>query len=262
MDGIQSLGAGMVAKPSGPGINAVKSLDLSGWPKSLAERLPAVKLEGGFGRSELWDRRAWGSNSAKGHRTCCARAIRSRLDFSKIPTAIQIPEPDRSAARSYERFLQMDKLPRSATTTACSRSLPRSFPITDFRNVSSARVCRFLHRQLGVQVRPPQGPASPAHGLHQLRHMVITDPFHPGDVLCHFCGTYNKNTPDFCNKCGDPVGLQLKYDQAGVRRARHDLLRSAQGHHPPEDLRQGPRDRRRRPSATSRSRKSSSATFR
>ena len=28
------------------------------------------------------------------------------------------------------------------------------------------------------------------------------------------CGTYNKNTPDFCNKCGDPVGLQLKYDQA------------------------------------------------
>ena len=58
-------------------------------------------------------------------------------------------------------------------------------------------------------------------GLNHLRtacvncgHMVITDPFHPGDVLCHFCGTYNKNTPDFCTKCGDPVGLQLKYDQA------------------------------------------------
>ena len=43
--------------------------------------------------------------------------------------------------------------------------------------------------------------------------MVITDPFLPGDVLCQKCGTYNKNTPDFCNKCGDPVGLQLKYDQ-------------------------------------------------
>ncbi|MGB8721533.1 MAG: DNA-directed RNA polymerase subunit beta, partial [Terriglobales bacterium] len=33
-------------------------------------------------------------------------------------------------------------------------------------------------------------------------------------VLCHKCGTYNANTPDFCNKCGDPVGLQLKYDVA------------------------------------------------
>ena len=41
-----------------------------------------------------------------------------------------------------------------------------------------------------------------------------TDPFHLGDVLCTKCGTYNANTPDFCNKCGDPVGLQLKYDVA------------------------------------------------
>ena len=32
-------------------------------------------------------------------------------------------------------------------------------------------------------------------------------------MLCQKCGTYNANTPDFCNKCGDPVGLQLKYDQ-------------------------------------------------
>ena len=32
-----------------------------------------------------------------------------------------------------------------------------------------------------------------------------------------------------------------------VRRARHDLLRPAQGHHPPQDLRQGPRDRRQVP---------------
>ncbi len=57
-------------------------------------------------------------------------------------------------------------------------------------------------------------------GLHHLRtacsncgNMVITDPFLPGDVLCTKCGHYNKNTPDFCNKCGDPVSLQLKYDQ-------------------------------------------------
>ncbi|MFI5105671.1 MAG: DNA-directed RNA polymerase subunit beta, partial [Terriglobales bacterium] len=58
-------------------------------------------------------------------------------------------------------------------------------------------------------------------GLHHLRttcrncgNTVITDPFHPGEVLCGKCGTYNANTPDFCNKCGDPVGLQLKYDVA------------------------------------------------
>ena len=39
------------------------------------------------------------------------RAIRSRLDFSKIPTATQIPNLIEVQRRSYERFLQMDKLP-------------------------------------------------------------------------------------------------------------------------------------------------------
>ena len=33
-------------------------------------------------------------------------------------------------------------------------------------------------------------------------------------MLCHQCGTFNKNIVTFCNKCGDPVGLQLKYDVA------------------------------------------------
>ena len=31
-------------------------------------------------------------------------------------------------------------------------------------------------------------------------------------MLCHRCGTFNKNIVTFCNRCGDPVGLQLKYD--------------------------------------------------
>jgi len=39
------------------------------------------------------------------------RAIRSRLDFSKIPTATQIPNLIEVQRRSSERFLQMDKLP-------------------------------------------------------------------------------------------------------------------------------------------------------
>ena len=41
---------------------------------------------------------------------------------------------------------------------------------------------------------------------------IRTDPFHAGDILCNHCGTFNKNVVTFCNKCGDPVGLQLKYD--------------------------------------------------
>src|ERR1700742_1492590 len=142
------------------------------------------------------------------------RAIRSRLDFSKIPTSIQIPNLIEVQRRSYERFLQMDKLPQEREDNGLQSVFTSVFPITDFRNVSELE---FVDYSIGNW----ECKCGHLKGLHHLRtacvncgSMVITDPFHPGDVLCHHCGTYNKNTPDFCNKCGDPVGLQLKYDQA------------------------------------------------
>jgi len=142
------------------------------------------------------------------------RAFRSRLDFSKIPTAIQIPNLIEVQRRSYERFLQMDKLPSEREDNGLQSVFTSVFPITDFRNISQLD---FVDYSIGNW----ECKCGHLKGLHHLRtscvncgNMVITDPFHPGDVLCSKCGTYNKNTPDFCNKCGDPVGLQLKYDQA------------------------------------------------
>ncbi len=142
------------------------------------------------------------------------RAIRSRLDFSKIPTSIRIPNLIEVQRRSYERFLQMDKLPSEREDNGLQSVFTSVFPIADFRNISQLD---FVDYSIGNW----ECKCGHLKGLHHLRTacvncgaMVITDPFHPGEVLCQACGTYNKNTPDFCNKCGDPVGLQLKYDQA------------------------------------------------
>jgi DNA-directed RNA polymerase subunit beta len=141
------------------------------------------------------------------------RAIRSRLDFSKIPTATQIPNLIEVQRRSYERFLQMDKLPNERDDSGLQSVFVSVFPITDFRGISQLD---FVDYSIGNW----ECKCGHLKGLHHLRTacvhcgaMVITDPFLPGDVLCQKCGTYNKNTPDFCNKCGDPVSLQLKYDQ-------------------------------------------------
>src|SRR6204780_2686094 len=141
------------------------------------------------------------------------RAIRSRLDFSKIPTATQIPNLIEVQRRSYERFLQMDKLPNERDDSGLQSVFVSVFPITDFRGISQLD---FVDYAIGNW----ECKCGHLKGLHHLRtacvncgSMVITDPFLPGDVLFQHCGTYNKNTPDFCNKCGDPVGLQLKYDQ-------------------------------------------------
>src|SRR5487761_388305 len=142
------------------------------------------------------------------------RAIRSRLDFSKIPTATQSPNLIEVQRRSHERFLQMDNLPNERDDSGLQSVFVSVFPITDFRGISQLD---FVDYSIGNW----ECKCGHLKGLHHLRTacvscgaMVITDPFHPGEVLCGKCGTYNKNTPDFCNKCGDPVGLQLKYDQS------------------------------------------------
>src|ERR1700693_2857184 len=137
---------------------------------------------------------------------------RKRFDFSKIPATIQIPNLIEVQKRSYDRFLQMDKLPSEREDGGLQAVFQSVFPITDFRNVSQLEFVAFAIGNWECK-------CGHLKGLHHLRttckncgSTVITDPFHPGDVLCNKCGTYNANTPDFCNKCGDPVGLQLKYD--------------------------------------------------
>jgi len=82
-------------------------------------------------------------------------AIRTRLDFSKIPATIKIPNLIEVQKRSYDRFLQMDKLPSERDEAGLQSVFQSVFPISDFRNVS--------------QVRPLEGPAPPAYDVQKLR---------------------------------------------------------------------------------------------
>ena len=141
-------------------------------------------------------------------------ANRNRFDFSKIPATIQIPNLIEVQKRSYDRFLQMDSLPSERDDSGLQAVFQSVFPISDFRNVSQLDFVEFAIGNWECK-------CGHLKGLNHLRttcrncgSTVKTDPFHLGDVLCIKCGTYNANTPDFCNKCGDPVGLQLKYDVA------------------------------------------------
>src|SRR5437867_2024491 len=141
-------------------------------------------------------------------------AAPERVDFSKIKTSIPIPNLIEVQKRSYERFLQMDLLPNERDDAGLQTVFNSVFPISDFRGVSQLE---FVDYSIGNW----ECKCGNLKGLHHLRSTcrnpscgatIKTDPFHPGDVLCHQCGTFNKNIVTFCNKCGDPVGLQLKYD--------------------------------------------------
>ncbi|HET9318295.1 MAG TPA: DNA-directed RNA polymerase subunit beta, partial [Bryobacteraceae bacterium] len=141
-------------------------------------------------------------------------AAAERVDFSKIKTSIPIPNLIEVQKQSYERFLQMDLLPNEREDTGLQTVFNSVFPISDFRGVSQLE---FVDYSIGNW----ECKCGNLKGLHHLRSTcrnpqcgatIRTDPFHAGDVLCEHCGTFNKNVVTFCNKCGDPVGLQLKYD--------------------------------------------------
>jgi DNA-directed RNA polymerase subunit RPC12/RpoP len=139
-------------------------------------------------------------------------AAPEREDFSKIRTSIPIPNLIEVQKTSYERFLQMDLLPNEREDIGLQTVFNSVFPISDFRGVSDLE---FVDYSIGNW----ECKCGNLKGLHHLRSTcrncgatIRTDPFHAGDILCQHCGTFNKNVVTFCNKCGDPVGLQLKYD--------------------------------------------------
>ena len=64
-------------------------------------------------------------------------AARERTNFSKIKTAIQIPNLIEVQKNSYERFLQMNMLPEERDDAGLQAVFNSVFPISDFRGVST-----------------------------------------------------------------------------------------------------------------------------
>ncbi len=140
---------------------------------------------------------------------------RERINFSKIRTAIQIPNLIEVQKNSYERFLQMNMLPEEREDAGLQAVFNSVFPISDFRGVSTLE---FISYSIGNW----ECKCGNLKGLHHLRSTckscgatIATNPFSSETtVMCPKCGTTNKNQVTFCNKCGDPVQLNLKYDVA------------------------------------------------
>ncbi len=139
-------------------------------------------------------------------------SLKGRHDFSRIKTAIPIPNLIEVQKNSYERFLQMDHLPSERDDIGLQAVFNSVFPISDFRGLSALE---FVDYSVGDW----ECKCGNMRGLHHLRSTckrcsatIKTDPYGPIEITCGACGSYNENVVPFCNKCGDPVGLKLKYD--------------------------------------------------
>ena len=137
---------------------------------------------------------------------------RERIDFSKIKTTVPIPNLIEIQKKSYERFLQMNRLPSEREDAGLQSVFKSVFPISDFRENSSLE---FIEYSIGNW----ECKCGKLQGLHHLRKpcsacgaTLIADPYGDREVLCPRCGKANQARGDVCDICGNTVSLKLKYD--------------------------------------------------
>ncbi|HXG57574.1 MAG TPA: DNA-directed RNA polymerase subunit beta [Thermoanaerobaculia bacterium] len=137
---------------------------------------------------------------------------RERIDFSKIKTTVPIPNLIEIQKKSYERFLQMNRLPSEREDAGLQSVFKSVFPISDFRENSSLE---FIEYSIGNW----ECKCGKLSGLHHLRKpcsncgaTLVADPYGDREVLCPRCGTGNQARGDVCDICGQTVALKLKYD--------------------------------------------------
>src|SRR5258708_8525469 len=144
-------------------------------------------------------------NTGLGRRTSQAP---QRHDFSKIKSAVHIPNLIEIQRDTYNRFLQMDMLPEERQSTGLQAVFKSVFPISDFRETA---MLDFVEYQIGNW----QCKCGNLEGLRFLRAAckncdarIKVDPLRPVETLCHFCGTFHSARPAFCPNSTCPVGLK------------------------------------------------------
>ncbi len=137
---------------------------------------------------------------------------RERIDFSKIRAAVPIPNLIEIQKKSYERFLQMNRMPAERADAGLQSVFKSVFPISDFRENSSLE---FIDYSIGDW----ECKCKRLSGLQHLRQpcpecgaVLEADPHGSHEAICQSCGAASNVRGTACDVCGETVGLRLKYD--------------------------------------------------
>ncbi len=134
-----------------------------------------------------------------------------RLNFSKNPSTIPLPNMIQVQRSSYEDFLQMDLLPTERRTSGLQSVLTTIFPFTDFRETCELQFVRYEIGNWSCR-------CGILEGLDHLRlecshcgaRFKAGDP-HESEVVCPSCGKANANRIEVCDVCGTSVGLRQPF---------------------------------------------------
>jgi DNA-directed RNA polymerase subunit beta len=134
-----------------------------------------------------------------------------RLNFSKNPSTIPLPNLIQVQRTSYEEFLQMDSLPVERSDNGLQSVLSTIFPFTDFRETCELQFVRYEIGNWSCR-------CGNLSGLEHLRlecthcgeRFKAGDP-HESEVVCPSCGKANRNQIEVCGVCGTSVSLRLPF---------------------------------------------------
>jgi DNA-directed RNA polymerase subunit beta len=134
-----------------------------------------------------------------------------RLNFSKNPSTIPLPNMIQVQRSSYEDFLQMDLLPTERGAAGLQSVLSTIFPFTDFRETCELQFVRYEIGNWSCR-------CGILEGLDHLRldcehcgeRFKAGDP-HETEVVCPSCGKANRNRIEVCDVCGTSVGLRQPF---------------------------------------------------
>ena len=137
-----------------------------------------------------------------------------RPDFSKIRTAVSIPNLIEVQKRSYERYLQMYAAPADRDNQIGLQAVFKSiFPISDFRKTCSLE---FVEYTIGNW----ECKCGELRGIEHLRsectfcgHRLVIPDASSSEVNCKDCGNRTSVNVDECHECGERVALKFKYDE-------------------------------------------------
>ena len=137
---------------------------------------------------------------------------RERIDFSKIRAAVPIPNLIEIQKKSYERFLQMNRMPAEREDAGLQSVFKSVFPISDFRENSSLEFIDYSIGDWECKCKRLNGLQHLRQACSQCGAVLEADPYAEHEVICQSCGRANSVRGTVCDVCGETVGLRLKFD--------------------------------------------------
>ena len=134
-----------------------------------------------------------------------------RFDFGKLRTKVPIPNLIEVQKDSYERFLQMYKLPSERDNSGLQGVFTSIYPITDYKGICSLEYVEYSVGNWECECGHLDGIENLKVTCSECGKNLI--PQNPDDqvFICSYCGATNHFIPNVCEKCGYSVALKIKY---------------------------------------------------